>query len=112
MAFIQSVVFTLAALLHQLPWTVIALYLLVVNVITFWMYRLDKQAAIDRSWRIPEGTLHFSMLIGGTIGALIAQRRFRHKTKKTSFQIVFKSFMLLQLMVIILLLFKDQIFLS
>jgi uncharacterized membrane protein YsdA (DUF1294 family) len=50
------------------------------------------------------------MIIGGSIGAIIAQQRFRHKTKKTSFQIVFRGLLLLQLVVIAALIFKDKIF--
>ncbi len=74
------------------------------------MYRMDKQAAIDKGWRIPEQTFHFATIIGGTFGAIIAQQRFRHKTKKTSFQIVFRSLVLLQLIIVIALLFQDVIF--
>jgi uncharacterized membrane protein YsdA (DUF1294 family) len=110
MDLIKSVVFTLHSLLQHTPWTHIALYLMFINVVTFWMYRLDKQAAIEKNWRIPEQTLHFAMMIGGTLGAIIAQQRFRHKTKKTSFQIVFRSLLLLQLVVIAALIFKDKIF--
>jgi uncharacterized membrane protein YsdA (DUF1294 family) len=110
MGFIKEVVDILALILQSFPWTHIALYLMVMNVLTFWLYRLDKQAAIDKTWRVPEATLHIAMLIGGTFGAIVAQRRFRHKTKKTKFQIVFRSFILLQLLVIIGLIFRDTLF--
>ncbi len=110
MQFIHSIVLILNDILAKFAWTHIALYLMAINVITFWMYRMDKQAAIEKGWRIPEQTLHFSMLIGGTFGAVVAQQRFRHKTKKSSFQIVFRSLVLLQLLLIIALLFQDVIF--
>jgi uncharacterized membrane protein YsdA (DUF1294 family) len=110
MDLMKIIVFTLHNVLQHTPWTHIALYLTFINVMTFWMYRLDKQAAIEKKWRIPEQTLHFAMIIGGTIGAIIAQQRFRHKTKKTSFQIVFRGLLLLQLVVIAALIFKDKIF--
>jgi uncharacterized membrane protein YsdA (DUF1294 family) len=108
--FIHSIVLVLNEILAKFSWTHIVLYLMLINVITFFMYRTDKQAAIDKGWRIPEQTLHFAMIIGGTFGAIVAQQRFRHKTKKSSFQIVFRSLILLQLLVIIALLFQDVIF--
>lgn len=110
MDLIRRIVFAIYAILESTPWTNIALYLIFVNIITFCMYYADKQAAIERKWRIPEGTLHVAMIIGGTVGAIIAQQKFRHKTRKTSFQIVFRSLLLLQLLIITSFLFKDSIF--
>lgn len=62
---------------------------LVISALTFAIYYKDKAAAIKGSWRTPEKTLHILSLIGGWPGALIAQQKFRHKTQKTSFRIVF-----------------------
>ncbi|MEH3023916.1 MAG: DUF1294 domain-containing protein [Pseudomonas oryzihabitans] len=64
------------------------LYLLA-SVVTFFLYRHDKQRARDRGWRVPERMLHLGELLGGWPGALIAQQRFRHKTVKLSFRLVF-----------------------
>ncbi|MDP3638593.1 MAG: DUF1294 domain-containing protein, partial [Azonexus sp.] len=52
-------------------------------------YALDKSAAQGGRWRTQESTLHLLALIGGWPGALIAQNRLRHKSRKTSFQLVF-----------------------
>ena len=52
-------------------------------------YAADKSAARSGRWRTAERTLHVLALIGGWPGALIAQRVFRHKARKPSFQIVF-----------------------
>ena len=52
-------------------------------------YAADKSAARSGRWRIAERTLHVLALIGGWPGALIAQRVFRHKSRKPSFQIAF-----------------------
>jgi uncharacterized membrane protein YsdA (DUF1294 family) len=62
---------------------------LALSVFAFFAYRSDKRRAEAGEWRIPESTLHFVALIGGWPGAFLAQRRFRHKTSKTSFQFVF-----------------------
>lgn len=64
------------------------LYLLA-SVLAFAAYGIDKAAAIGGAWRIPEAFLHLLGLAGGWPGALLAQRIFRHKSRKVSFQIVF-----------------------
>lgn len=59
------------------------------SVITFAMYGIDKAAAGKGRRRTPEATLLFAGLIGGWPGALVAQRLFRHKTRKQPFQAIF-----------------------
>lgn len=66
----------------------ITLYLLS-SVMAFAAYGIDKAAAIAGARRIPESFLHLLGLAGGWPGALLAQRVFRHKTRKTSFQATF-----------------------
>ena len=63
------------------------LWLLTINVITFFVYHADKRRAIRKRWRIPERTLMFLALIGGGIGALAAMLIFRHKTRHARFMI-------------------------
>ena len=63
------------------------LYLLLVNGLTFLVYRLDKRRAERGGRRIPERELLLWALAGGTPAAFLAMRRFRHKTKKTSFRV-------------------------
>ena len=53
------------------------------------VYAADKSAARRNQWRTPERTLHLLALVGGWPGALVAQTVFRHKSRKTSFRIVF-----------------------
>lgn len=55
----------------------------------FLLCRADKRRAEVGSRRIPESTLHASELLGGWPGAFVAQRVFRHKTAKTSYQVAF-----------------------
>jgi uncharacterized membrane protein YsdA (DUF1294 family) len=61
----------------------------VVSLVTLGVYGWDKYRAQKEQWRIAEATLHFFELGGGWPGALIAQRLFRHKNRKISFQVVF-----------------------
>ena len=52
-------------------------------------FDMDKISAESGRWRTPETTLHLFALIGGWPGALLAQRKYRHKTRKVSFRRVF-----------------------
>jgi uncharacterized membrane protein YsdA (DUF1294 family)/cold shock CspA family protein len=72
----------------KIPPLVFALYM-VASLLTFIMYAVDKSAAKKGAWRIQESTLHLLSLVGGWPGALIAQQKFRHKSKKQSFRSVF-----------------------
>lgn len=59
------------------------------SLVTFIAYAIDKSAAQSGRWRTQESTLHLLALIGGWPGALIAQNRLRHKSRKASFLLVF-----------------------
>ena len=61
------------------------LYVIIINVITFATFGVDKYKAIRQEWRIRESTLLGLSLIGGSIGGWIAMYTFHHKTKKEQF---------------------------
>ena len=63
------------------------IYLILVNLFTFAVYGIDKNRAKHHAWRIPENTLIFLALIGGSVGALAGMYTFHHKTRKTKFKI-------------------------
>ena len=65
----------------------LAFYLLLVNLCTFFLFAEDKKRAKKDMWRIPERTLVLFALFGGSIGALAGMYVFRHKTKKWKFRI-------------------------
>ncbi len=62
-------------------------YLLSINAVTFLFFGYDKAIAGRGIVRVPEKILHALALAGGSPGALIAMKAFRHKTIKGSFQI-------------------------
>lgn len=72
----------------KLPPIILALYV-GLSMLTYVAYALDKSAAKEGAWRTQESTLHLFALAGGWPGALIAQQRLRHKSKKESFRFVF-----------------------
>jgi uncharacterized membrane protein YsdA (DUF1294 family) len=47
---------------------------------------MDKKNAQNGSSRIPERELHLLELRGGWIGSFFAQKKYKHKTKKSSYQ--------------------------
>ena len=58
---------------------------IVVNLVTILRFWQDKQRAIAGKRRISEGDLLGLALIGGSPGALLARKWFRHKTRKEPF---------------------------
>lgn len=62
-------------------WTVLLVWLAVINLLTFIVYGADKRRARKGKWRVPEKTLFLLPLLGGSIGALLGMRVFHHKTK-------------------------------
>lgn len=83
-----AVVFVAVAFAWHVPKVVAAVYV-VMSVVCFGMYAVDKSAAKTDRRRVSEGSLHMVALLGGWPGALIAQQFLRHKSTKTSFRQTF-----------------------
>ena len=62
-------------------------YLLIINLITFLLYAIDKRRSMRKAWRIPESVLMGFAAVGGSVGALLAMLLFRHKTKHAKFAV-------------------------
>jgi uncharacterized membrane protein YsdA (DUF1294 family)/cold shock CspA family protein len=84
------------------PWWVLAWYV-VLSVVTFLLYGWDKVSASGGHWRTQESTLNGLALLGGWPGAWIAQHAWRHKSRKTSFQVAFWSAVLVNVGVLVFL---------
>ena len=80
------IVVGLSCLFTELPLVVLGVYL-VVSMITFIAYAIDKAAAQAGRWRTAEASLHMLALLGGWPGALLAQQTLRHKSKKGPFRV-------------------------
>ena len=59
------------------------------SIVTFMAYAVDKDAAQKGRWRIPEANLHLLELAFGWPGALFSQRVLRHKTSKQDYLLGF-----------------------
>jgi uncharacterized membrane protein YsdA (DUF1294 family) len=62
---------------------------LALSAASFAAYGLDKRRAERREARFAEASLLTLDLLGGWPGGLVAQRLWRHKTAKASYQFVF-----------------------
>ncbi len=56
-------------------------YLLLLSIITFFAYKVDKNKAIKGAYRTKEKTLLLLSFFGGAFGGYPAMLIFRHKTK-------------------------------
>jgi uncharacterized membrane protein YsdA (DUF1294 family) len=84
-------------LLPKWPWWVA--WLVSVNALAIVLYGWDKLVAGHDARRVPEALLQTVALTGGSPGAFVASKLFRHKTRKASFQRVFYAIVALQLVV-------------
>lgn len=85
---------------------IVLLYFILINIAAFFFFGLDKLKSQLNHRRVSEKALWFLALIGGSAGALLGMYFFRHKTKKTSFQIVLAVILLVQIAAILFLLQK------
>ena len=70
------------------------IYVIIINVVTFFIYGLDKSRAKAGQWRIPE-----AQLIGGSVGALAGMKVFHHKTRKPKFKTGVPAILIIQLII-------------
>ena len=72
-------------------------YFIAINITTFLLYGYDKSISSTKKVRVPERTLHKLVLLGGSPAGLFAQRLFRHKTLKGSFQAIYWIIVIFQI---------------
>lgn len=81
-------IFSIYLLVYTRIFYVLFAYILM-SLLIFIIYAMDKTKAHKNQWRTPERTLHLLELFGGWPGALITQRVIRHKNNKASYQNIF-----------------------
>ena len=79
----------------------IVIYLIAINLMTFFLYGIDKWKAKRSMWRIPEATLLGLAVIGGSIGALLGMKVWHHKTMHKKFKYGLPLIILLQITLVI-----------
>ena len=72
--------------LLQAVWPAALVWLVLVNILDFALMGVDKRRARRDAWRVRERTFFLLALLGGTLGAILGMRLFRHKTKHWYFR--------------------------
>lgn len=62
------------------------LYLAIINVITFFLFGIDKFKAKRSKWRISEAMLLSMAVLGGSLGAWLGMMVWHHKTLHKKFR--------------------------
>ena len=88
------------------PAGALAVWLIAINLVTFAVYGADKRRARRGAWRVPEKTLFLLPLLGGSVGALLGMRVFRHKTKHWYFVWGVPAILLAQMALAVWLLYR------
>ncbi len=61
-------------------------YFGIMSILSYLQFGWDKGCAVKGNWRVPESSLLIVALAGGGVGAKLAQKAFRHKTRKEPFR--------------------------
>lgn len=85
------------------------IWLIIINIITFAVFGIDKKKAIDGKFRIKELTLFVLSLLGGSLGGLIAMHTFHHKTRKWYFKFGIPLILIAWVAMIAWLIYKNSI---
>jgi uncharacterized membrane protein YsdA (DUF1294 family) len=80
---------------------VILSVILIVNVLTFLLYGIDKWKAKRSRWRIPESVLLGMAAVGGSVGAWLGMRVWRHKTQHKKFRYGVPAILVAQIVLLV-----------
>ena len=75
--------------------------ILIVNVLTFLLYGIDKWKAKRSRWRIPESVLLGMAAVGGSVGAWLGMRVWRHKTQHKKFRYGVPAILVAQIVLLV-----------
>lgn len=71
-----------------------------INVITFFLYGIDKWKAKKSRWRVKEATLLGLAMLGGSIGAWFGMKVWHHKTQHKKFKYGIPAIIIVQIALI------------
>ena len=77
--------------------TYLLYFLAFINFLLFVLMGVDKTKAKRGSRRVPEATLFFLAVVGGSLGGMLGMAAFRHKTLHKSFRVGFPVILIAQL---------------
>ena len=76
-------------------------YLFAINIVSFFLYGIDKYKAKKNKWRISEATLLMIAVIGGSIGAWAGMQLWHHKTMHKKFKYGIPVIMIMQVCLVV-----------
>lgn len=79
---------------------IVLIYLAIINVVTFFIYGVDKWKAKKSMWRIRETALLGLAVLGGSIGAWLGMKVWHHKTLHKKFRYGVPAIIIVQLAII------------
>ena len=79
---------------------IVLIYLVLINVVTFFMYGIDKWKAKKSKMRIRETALLGLAVLGGSIGAWLGMKVWHHKTLHKKFRFGVPAILIVQLLII------------
>ena len=85
----------------RIVFILIIAYFVLINLISFALFGIDKYKAKYDKPRIPERVLLWTAFFGGSLGALLGMWTFRHKTQHASFRILVPVMLVLQIAVLV-----------
>ena len=87
---------------------IVVIYLVVINVVAFVVYGVDKYKAKRGRWRTPEATLLGLAAIGGSIGAWLGMKVWHHKTMHKKFQYGVPLILIAQIALVVAFLLRSR----
>ncbi len=76
------------------------IYLVAINVVTFFVYGIDKWKARHKRWRVSEAALLMLAVLGGSVGAWLGMYVWRHKTQHKKFKYGVPLILLAQIVIL------------
>ena len=79
---------------------VFCILFIIINIITFIVFGIDKIKAENGKWRIREVVLFLLSLIGGALGGFLAMDLFNHKTTRPAFLVGIPMIIIMHLILV------------
>ena len=95
--------------MHRILIYSILIYWAAINIVTFFLYGIDKWKAKRAKWRIEEATLLWWAVFGGSIGALFGMRAWHHKTLHRKFKYGVPAILIAQIAIISIIIYYKYI---
>ena len=76
-------------------------FLILMNIVTFVLYGVDKLKAKRSKWRVSEATLLLFAVLGGSVGAWLGMKIWHHKTQHKKFKYGLPLIILIQIAAVV-----------